>query len=63
MRKKNVSKLAIAKRLSTIQSLVTRPGFTILNQSGSVPTEYGPPKMRDVQLLSNEHGRYRRFCM
>ena len=29
--------------------------FTILNQSGNVPTRFGPPKKRDVALVQNEH--------
>ena len=31
---------------------VMRPGFTILNQSGSVPTEFGPPKMQRRPIIA-----------
>ena len=40
-----------------------RRGCIILNQSGRLPTEYGPLKMPGAQILPNEYERQRRFCI
>ena len=43
--------LKYSKKVSDNILLMIRPGFIILNQSRNVPTEFGPPKMRDAQVL------------
>ena len=51
-------------RVEDGKSFITSgPGFTILNQSGIVATEFGSQKCGDVQLLPQEHVRLRRVFL